>query len=174
MGNIFQVSYIWQLISRAFRRAFKRGKYFPHFTPASSKFSKMHLGNLSQIALPNRWLLVQNTYLLICWFDWVNIFCIELGADYMEIFSPGWNFNSLNRLEISSRLKSKLLFKMALQLHVKISTRYTELKFQLSLANPRWNFNPGWKFQIFHIIGIFFQPGMNIWYYAHVNSLFIF
>ena len=55
----------------------------------------------------------------------------------MEIFNPGYHFNLLNRVEISSRLNGKLLFKMALQLHVKISTRYTELKFQLGLANPR-------------------------------------
>ena len=73
----------------------------------------------------------------------------------MEIFNPGWNFNSLNQVEISSRLNSKLLFKMTLQLHVKISTGYTELKFQLSLANPRWNFKPGWKFQNFHLIDFF-------------------
>ena len=39
--------------------------------------------------------------------------------------------------EISSQLNSKLLFEMTLQLHVKISTRYTELKFQLSLSKPR-------------------------------------
>ena len=77
----------------------------------------------------------------------------------MEIFNPGWNFNSLNRVAISSRLNSKLLFKMTLQLHVKISTRNTEFKFQLGLAKPRWNVNPGWKFQNFHIIGIFFNPG---------------
>ena len=73
----------------------------------------------------------------------------------MEIFNPGWNFNSLNQVEISSRLNSKLLFKMTLQWHVKISTRYTKLKFQLGLANPKWNFNPGWKFQIFHITNFF-------------------
>ena len=47
----------------------------------------------------------------------------------MEIFNPGWHFNLLEGVEISSRLDSKLFFKMALQLHVKISTRYTELKF---------------------------------------------
>ena len=43
-----------------------------------------------------------------------------LGADYIEIFNTGLNFNSLNRVEISSRLNSKLLFKIILQLHVKI------------------------------------------------------
>ena len=43
-----------------------------------------------------------------------------LGADYIEIFNTGLNFNSLNRVEISSRLNSKLLFKITLQLHVKI------------------------------------------------------
>ena len=89
----------------------------------------------------------------------------------MEIFNLGWNFNSLNQVEISSRLNSKLLFKMTLQLHVKISTRYTALKFQLGLVNPG-NFNPGWKFQIFHIIEIF-PTVMKIWCYARVNSLFI-
>ena len=55
----------------------------------------------------------------------------NLGADHKHIFNPGWNFNLAYRVEISSRLNSKLLFKMALQLHVKISTRHTELKFQL-------------------------------------------
>ena len=54
---------------------------------------------------------------------------VNLGADYMEIFNLGQNFNSLNRVEISSRLNGKLLFKMTLQLRVKISTRYSELKF---------------------------------------------
>ena len=46
-------------------------------------------------------------------------------------FQPGY------QVEIAPRLNSKLLFKMTLQLHVKISTRYTELKFQLGLAKPR-------------------------------------
>ena len=81
-----------------------------------------------------------------------------LGADYTEI-NPGWNFSSVYRIEISSRLNSKLLFKTTLQLHVKISTRYTELKFQLGLANPRLNFSLGWKFKIFHVIDIFFNLG---------------
>ena len=53
----------------------------------------------------------------------------------MEIFNPGRNFNKVYQVEISSRLNSKLLFNMTLQLHA----RYTELKFQLGLANPRWN-----------------------------------
>ena len=65
---------------------------------------------------------------------------------YMEIFNPGWNFNSVYQVEISSRLNRKLLFKMTLQLHVKISIRF---------ANSRWNFNPRWKSQIFQIIDIF-------------------
>ena len=77
---------------------------------------------------------------------------------YIEIFNPGWNFDSLNRVEVSSPLNRKLLFKITLQLHVKISVWYTELKFQLGLAKPRWYFNPGWKFQIFHIIDIFQNP----------------
>ena len=54
---------------------------------------------------------------------------------------------------------SFFFMKMTLQLHVRSSARYTKLKFQLGLANPRWNFNPGWKFQIFHIIDIFSNPG---------------
>ena len=54
-----------------------------------------------------------------------------LGADHKHIFNPGWNFDLAYRVEISSRLNSKLIFKMALQLRVKISTRHTELKFQL-------------------------------------------
>ena len=70
----------------------------------------------------------------------------------MEIYNLGWNFNSLKRVYISSWLNSKLLFKMTLQLHVKISNRYAGWKFQFGLANPRW------KFQIFHIIDIFFKP----------------
>ena len=73
----------------------------------------------------------------------------------MEIFNPGWNFNSLNRVEISSRLNSKLLY---IATTCKISTRYTELKFRLGLAKLRWNFSPGWKFQIFYIIDNFFNP----------------
>ena len=40
-------------------------------------------------------------------------------------------------------------------LHVKVSTRYAELKFQIDLANQRLNFNPGHKYQIFHITDIF-------------------
>ena len=54
---------------------------------------------------------------------------------------------------------SFFFMKMTLQLHVRSSARYTKLKFQLVLANPRLNFNPGWKFQIFHIIDIFSNPG---------------
>ena len=77
----------------------------------------------------------------------------------METFNPGWNFNLVYRVKISSRLNKKHLFKMTLQLHVKISIRYTELIFHLGLANPRWNFNSGWKSQIFQIIDIFSNPG---------------
>ena len=87
----------------------------------------------------------------------------DLGTNYMAIFNPGWNFNSLSWVEISSRLNSKLLFKITLQLHVKISTRYTKLKFQLGLANPKGNFNLGWKFQIFHKIDIFSNPGWKFY-----------
>ena len=42
-------------------------------------------------------------------------------------------------VEISSRLDSKLFFKMALQLHLKIPTRYSELNFQLGLAKLGFN-----------------------------------
>ena len=90
----------------------------------------------------------------------------------MEIFSASWNFNLVYRIEISSQLNSKLFVKMTLQLHVKTSARYTELKFQLGLANPRWNFNLGWRFQIFHIIDIF-QPGMKIWYYLPTREFLV-
>ena len=55
----------------------------------------------------------------------------------MEIFNPVCNFSLVYRVEVSFRLNTKHLFKMTLQLHVKISTRYTELKLQLVLANPR-------------------------------------
>ena len=82
-----------------------------------------------------------------------------LGGNYMETFNPGWNFNLLNRAEISSRLDSKHLLKVTLQLHVKVSALYIELKFELGLANPRLNFNPGWKFQISHTIDIFSNLG---------------
>ena len=77
------------------------------------------------------------------------------GPDYMKIFNLGWKFR------LVFRVNSKLLFKcfkMTLQLHVKVSTWYAELKFQLRLAKSRWNFNPGWKFQISHIIYIFSNP----------------
>ena len=41
--------------------------------------------------------------------------CIYLEADYIKIFNLDWNFNSfLNRVEILSRLNSKLLFKMTI------------------------------------------------------------
>ena len=76
----------------------------------------------------------------------------------MEMFNPGQNFNTLNRVEISSTLNSKLPFKKAIQLHAGISTRYTEFKFQLGLGNPRWNCNQGWKFKNFHIIDILSNP----------------
>ena len=80
----------------------------------------------------------------------------------MEYLNPGSNFKSLNRVEILSRLNSKLLFKMTLHLHVKISARHTELKIQLGLANPRYNLNLGPKFQIFYIIDIFPNLDKNL------------
>ena len=66
----------------------------------------------------------------------------------MEVFNLVWNFN----LVYSSPLNSKLFFKMIMQLYVKNSARYIELKFQLALGNP------GWKFQICHIINTFSNP----------------
>ena len=83
-----------------------------------------------------------------------------------------WRF--LTRVEISSWLNSKLLFKMPLQLHVKTSTRYTKVKFQPSLANPRWNFNTGWKCQISHIIDIFPNPAQKFdTNHARIPCLFL-
>ena len=88
---------------------------------------------------------------------------------------PAFTISELRvyQVEISSRLNSILFFKMISQLHVKISTRYTELKIQLGLANLRWNFKPGWKSQIFLIIDIFTNPR---WKFdtTHPNSLFAF
>ena len=62
---------------------------------------------------------------------------VHEGADYMKIFNPVWKFKLVYRVEISFWINSKLLIKMTLQLHVKVSTRYTKLKFQVGLANPR-------------------------------------
>ena len=98
---------------------------------------------------------------------------VILGADYMEIFNRGGNFNSLNRVEILSRLNSKFLFKMTLQLHVKLSTRYTWLKFQLGSAK-QMKFQRGMKILNFPYNRHSFQPGLKIWYYARKNALFIF
>ena len=44
-------------------------------------------------------------------------------------------------------------------MYVKMSTRYSESTFQLGLANLSYDLNIGWKFQIFHIIDIFSNPG---------------
>jgi hypothetical protein len=48
-----------------------------------------------------------------------------LGADYMEVFSPGWNFSPANRDEISARGPYNFNIKWILRLHGK-------------------NFNPDW------------------------------
>ena len=49
-----------------------------------------------------------------------------------------WRFSTGLKFQlVKTELNTKLLLKMTLHLHVKISTRYTELKFQLSLPNPR-------------------------------------
>ena len=49
-------------------------------------------------------------------------------------FQTGLKFQLVKRVEILSRLNSKFLFEMTLQLHVKVSARYGELKFQFGLA----------------------------------------
>ena len=87
----------------------------------------------------------------------------DLRGRLYEDFQPGLKFQLVKRIEISIRLNSKLLFKMTLPLHVEKFqyslysqyTQYSQLKFQLGLAKPRWNFIQGWKFQIFQIIDIF-------------------
>ena len=45
------------------------GQYLEYFNQPLSNFSKMHSGNLSQIALPNMWLLVQIDVWLVAKFD---------------------------------------------------------------------------------------------------------
>ena len=73
-----------------------------------------------------------------------------------------WRFST--RVEISSRLNSKPLFKMTLQLHVKKTV----------FSQPEMKLHPGMKIPNFPYNRHFFQPGMKIWYYALVNSLLIF
>ena len=73
-----------------------------------------------------------------------------------------WRFST--RVEISSRLNSKPLFKMTLQLHVKKTV----------FSQPEMKLHPGMKIPNFPYNRHFFQPGMKIWYYTLVNSLFIF
>ena len=63
-----------------------------------------------------------------------------LRTDHKHILNPNSNFNLAYRVEILSRLNSKLLFKMTLQLHVEISTRHTELKFQLGSQVENFTF----------------------------------
>ena len=77
---------------------------------------------------------------------WLFIFgknCI-LGSDYMVgNFSLGWNFNSLNRDEISSHMLSDKNLKRKLRLYTKISSRSwkTELKLPHGLNEPSWDFH---------------------------------
>ena len=47
----------------------------------------------------------------------------DLGADYMRVFSPGWNFSPPNRAENSAPLCSQLFVKLTLRLHEKFSAR---------------------------------------------------
>ena len=41
----------------------------------------------------------------------------------MTVFSPGWNFNSLNHDEVSSRIKSENNVKIELCLYANVSSR---------------------------------------------------
>ena len=52
----------------------------------------------------------------------------------------------------------KKVYKNTFWLTPKKTLAHTELKFRVGLANPRWIFNLGWKFQIFHTIDIFSKP----------------
>ena len=52
---------VWAIFRINRARGFGKFWNYPHFTREISKSSKMHSGNLSQIALSNTWLLVQNT-----------------------------------------------------------------------------------------------------------------
>ena len=56
---------------------------------------------------------------------WLTIFLqiFILGVDYMDIFSPSSNFNSLNYDKISSRILSSNSVKKELRLNAKISSR---------------------------------------------------
>ena len=56
---------------------------------------------------------------------WLTIFLqiFILGVDYMDIFSPSSNFNSLNYDKISSRILSSSSVKKELRLNAKISSR---------------------------------------------------
>ena len=69
------------------------------------------------------------------------IFAKILGADYMiENFNACWNFNSLNRDEISSRILSgsSVIIEW---LYAKDLSRWTELQFHHGLNKPSWNFH---------------------------------
>ena len=100
-------------------------------SPGKNKFLPGKIKVFSSKSPGNSWNLVLKT----CWPPWRG----PLWGD----FQPGLKF----RVEILSRLNSKLLFKMTLRLHVKISTRFRGrlygdfnpgLKFQL--VKPSWNF----------------------------------
>ena len=56
---------------------------------------------------------------------WLTIFLqiFILGVDYMDIFSPSSNFNSLNYDKISSLILSSSSVKKELRLNAKISSR---------------------------------------------------
>ena len=56
---------------------------------------------------------------------WLTLFLqiFILGVDYMDIFSPSSNFNSLNYDKISSRILSSNSVKKELRLNAKISSR---------------------------------------------------
>ena len=70
-------------------------------------------------------------------FEAIHI-CDLRGRLYGDL-QLGLKFQLVKRVEISSWLNSKLLFKMTLQLHLKISALYSELKFQLGLVRSKEN-----------------------------------
>ena len=91
------------------------------------------------------------------------------GAAHLEIFSPGWNFNSLNLDEILSRMRSEN--------SVKIELRYMQ---KLHHGKPSRNFTTVWtngaefsfyvnRLKITHAI-IKTDPGRTLRRYFHIRK----